>query len=132
MAERAIAAIYQEYLDSARTAMANPGRKPGDWSWGGKDGEKWGWDDKGIHVGGITIPNIVLAALPIPVTSNTEPVNFRAREFMRTDIQMHANVMSQDEFKAAVQRVRQRVDRERAERMKKQAEKKKDPPCCGD
>jgi hypothetical protein len=128
-AERAIASIYQEYLDSARAAMANPGRKPGDWSWGGKDGEKWGWDEKGIHVGGITIPNIVLAALPIPVTGNTEPVNARSREFMRNDIQMHAGLMSEDEFRAAVRRVRERVDRERRERMEK-AGKKKDGACC--
>lgn len=128
-AERVLAGIYREYLDSARAAMANPGRKPGDWSWGGKDGDKWGWDDRGIHVGGITIPNVVLAALPIPVTSNTEPVSARAREFMRSDIRAHSGLMTEDEFKAAVRRVRDRVDRERRERMEK-AGKRKDPPCC--
>ncbi len=130
-AERALAAIYNEYLDSARADIARSAsqRKPGDWSWGGKDGDKWGWDQNGIHVGGVTIPNIVLAALPIPVTSGTEPVNMRAREFMRNDIQMHAGLMSEDEFRAAVRRVRERVDRERRERMEKAA-KRKDPPCC--
>ena len=129
-AERALAAIYQEYLDSARADINRTAgqRKPGDWSWGGKDGDKWGWDQNGIHVGGITIPNVVLAALPIPVTSSTEPVNMRARDFMRNDIKMHAGLMSEDEFRAAVRRVRERVDRERREKMEKT--KAKNPPCC--
>jgi hypothetical protein len=131
-AERALSAIYQEYVVATRAEMARDSaqRKPGDWSWGGKEGDKWGWDKNGIHVGGITIPNIVLAALPIPVTSNTEPVNMRAREFMRSDIQMHANAMSEDEFRAAVRRIRERVDRERRERMEKSKERPKAPPCC--
>jgi hypothetical protein len=130
-AEKIIASIYQEYLDSARAAMNNPGRDPGDWSWGGKDGDKWGWDKNGVHIGGITIPNIVLAALPIPVTGATDPVNMRSRQFITSDIRAHAGLMTEDEFRAAVRRVRERVDRERRERMEKEAGKRKDPPCCG-
>ena len=132
-AERALAAIYGQYLDSARAQMSRDSatRKPGDWSWGGKDGAKWGWDDKGIHVGGITIPNIVLAALPMNVGPSMSPVDVRARDFVRSDIQSHAGLMTQDEFKAAVRRVRDRVDRERRERMEKAKEReKKLPPCC--
>src|SRR3954471_91110 len=126
--ERALSAIYDQYLDSAR-AQANRKaglRKPGDWSWGGKDGDKWGWDQNGIHVGGVTIPNIVLAALPLNMAPSSSPIEMRSRDFMRNDIQMHAGLMSEDEFKAAVKRVRERVDRERRERMDKA--KKKDPP----
>jgi hypothetical protein len=130
-AERALAAIYQEYLDSARADMNNPKRAPGDWSWGGKDGDKWGWDANGIHVGGITIPNVILAALPLNMAPTTSPVDVRTQNYIRQDIQMHAAVMSEDEFKQAVRRVRERVDRERRERMEKQQKKKeKDPPCC--
>jgi hypothetical protein len=134
-AERALAAIYGQYLDSARAQMSRDSatRKPGDWSWGGKDGAKWGWDDKGIHVGGITIPNIVLAALPMNVGPSMSPVDVRARDFVRSDIQVHAGLMTQDEFKAAVRRVRDRVDRERRERMEKAKEReKKTPVCCGE
>ena len=134
-AERALAAIYGQYLDSARAQMSRDSatRKPGDWSWGGKDGAKWGWDDKGIHVGGITIPNIVLAALPMNVGPSMSPVDVRARDFVRSDIQSHAGLMTQDEFKAAVRRVRDRVDRERRERMEKAKEReKKTPVCCGE
>jgi hypothetical protein len=133
-AERALAAIYQEYLDSARAGIARDSamRKPGDWSWGGKDGDKWGWDARGIHVAGVTIPNIVLAALPMNVAPKMSPVDVRAMDFVRSDIQSHAGLMSQDEFRAAVRRVRERVDRERRERMQREAErKKKEPPCCG-
>ena len=133
-AERALAAIYQQYLDSARAGMARDSlrRDPGDWSWGGKDGDKWGWDKNGIHVGGITIPNIVLAALPMNVAPSMSPVDVRARDFVRSDIQSHAGLMTEDEFRAAVRRVRERVDRERRERMQKQAERKKEPPCCSE
>ena len=132
-AERALAAIYEQYLDSARAQIARDAsqRKPGDWSWGGKDDDKWGWDKNGIHVAGITIPNIVLAALPMNVGPSMSPVDVRARDFVRSDIQSHAGLMSQDEFKAAVRRVRERVDRERRERMEKTKEReKKTPPCC--
>jgi len=112
--------------------MNDPRRKPGDWSWGGKDGDKWGWDERGIHVAGVTIPNIILAALPMNVAPKMSPVDMRAMDFVRSDIQSHAGLMTQDEFKAAVRRVRERVDRERRERMEKEAERqKKEPPCCG-
>jgi hypothetical protein len=133
-AERALSAIYAQYLDSARAQMSRDSatRKAGDWSWGGKDGDKWGWDQNGIHVAGITIPNIVLAALPMNVAPSMSPVDMRARDFVSRDIQYHAGLMSEDEFKAAVRRVRERVDRERRERMEKQKEReKKAPPCCG-
>ncbi len=130
-AERILSSYYQQYLDSARAAMANPQRQPGDWSWGGSGGDKWGWDQNGIHVGGITIPNIVLAALPIPVSGNASPVDVRARNFVSSDLAYYGRVMSEDEFKSAVKRVRERVDRERRERMEKAKEKeKKAPPCC--
>ena len=130
-AERILSGYYQEYLDSARAADGR--RKAGDLSFGGKDGDKWGWDENGIHVGGVTIPNIVLAALPIPVTMGTEPVGARQRDYVRQDIAFHAGLMSENEFKAAVKRVRDRVDRQRREKMEKAATaaaKKKDPPCC--
>jgi hypothetical protein len=132
-AERVLASYYQQYLDSARAAMNNPQRQPGDWSWGGKDGDKWGWDQNGIHVGGITIPNIVLAALPMNVgPTGPSPVDVRANDFVRADLAYQSRLMSEDEFKSAVKRVRERVDRERRERMEKAKEKeKKAPPCCG-
>lgn len=134
-AERALSAIYTQYLDSARAAMANPKRAPGDWSWGGADGDKWGWDQNGIHLGGITIPNVVLAALPLGAGPSGRNMNaiteMRTESYVRSDIQYHAGLMTEDEFRAAVRRVRDRVDRERRERMEKEKERAaKTPPCC--
>lgn len=123
-AERALSAIYNEYLDSARAAMNAPkGRAPGDWSWGGDNGEKWGWDAKGIHVGGITIPNAILAALPLNVSPQGRNMNAlidgRNDAYMRNDIKVHSGMMSEDEFRTAVRRIRERIDRERQEKMAK-------------
>ena len=132
-AERALAAIYAEYLDSARAAMAAPkGREAGDWSWGGKDGDKWGWDKAGIRVAGVTIPNVVLAALPLNISPQGRNMNAlidgRNDAYMRSDIKSHAGMMSEDEFRTAIRRTRERVDRERQERMAKA--KPKVAPCC--
>ena len=126
----ALSAIYDQYVDSVKASIANRGRAPGDWSWGGKDGDKWGWDQGGIHLGGITIPNAVLAALPLNIRPSGSSMNAltdnRADAYMRSDIAAHANMMSEDDFRTAVNKIRQRIDRERQERMAKQ--RKDDPP----
>ena len=128
-AEAALAAIYDQYVDSVKASVANRGRAPGDWSWGGKDGDKWGWDQGGIHLGGITIPNAVLAALPLNIGPSGRNMNAvtdgRTDSYMRSDIAAHANIMSEDDFRTAVKRIRERVDRERQEKM---AKKRQDPP----
>jgi hypothetical protein len=119
-ADSALSAIYTEYLDSVRVAQAHPGRAPGDWTWAGKDGSKWGWDPQGIHIGGITIPNAVLAALPLnigPTGNMNSLTDGRNQDYMRSAIQFNANAMSEDDFRAAVNRIRERVDRERQERL---------------
>jgi hypothetical protein len=121
-ADSALSAIYDMYVDSVKAALAAPrGRAPGDWSWGGKDGDKWGWDQAGIRLGGITIPNAVLAALPLNIGPQGRNMNAliegRTDAYMRADIQMHANIMSEDEFRVAVNRIHARIDRERQEKM---------------
>jgi hypothetical protein len=129
MADSALSAIYQMYVDSVKTAMANRGRDPGDWSWGGKDGDKWGWDPNGIHLGGITIPNAVLAALPLNMGPSGSSINAitdaRMDNYMRMDIKRHENMMTEEDFRSAVNRIHARIDRERQEKM---AKKRKDPP----
>ena len=128
-AEAALRAVYQEYLDSVRVAQAHPEKDPRDWSWGGKNGDKWGWDPDGIHIGGITIPNAVLAALPLNMGPSGRNMNAitdaRADAYMRSDIKLHARQMTEDDFRAAVLSIRERVDRERQLKM---AKRKKDPP----
>ena len=89
-------------------------RKPGDWSVKGKDGQVWGWDHAGIRLGKFTIPNALLALLPLNMTSPQSPIEARSAAFIRRDILEHAQrSISEDEFKAAVKRIRERKDRER-------------------
>jgi hypothetical protein len=113
-----VKAAFGIYEDSARRAAANAPRVPGDWTVPGKDGEKWGWDPVGVRLGKITIPNALLALLPINNTQGN-PVameRVRADALVRRDIQFHANrPISDDEFDKAIKRIRDRKDRERDE-----------------
>ena len=45
--------------------------------------------------------------------------------FMQADVQSHSNIMTKDDFRTAVQKIRDRIDRERQEKM---AQRRKDPP----
>lgn len=98
-------------------AIANGQRKPGDWTWKGKDGRTWGWDQRGIHVGKYTIPQALLALLPLNV-SGSSPIEARSAAYIRRDILDNAQrSISEDEFKAAIKRIRERKERERRQKM---------------
>ena len=121
MAERtdsAVKAAFGIFADSMRVAEANKGRAPGDWTFKDKNGRRWGWDPSGIRLGKVTIPQAVLALLPLNVQTNptfNDPVNRREMGFQSGDIAFHANrAVSDDEFRRAVKRIRERKDRERA------------------
>jgi hypothetical protein len=119
--------------------LANAQRKPGDWTWT-RDGKKYGWDQSGIHLGGITIPReaLALAGLFANVDAASNPtVADRARvvRSMTQDINYHApRAMNAEEFRTAVKRIRQRKERERqqareaAEKEKKEKEQKSAAP----
>ncbi len=117
-ADSAVKAAFGLFTDSMATAEANKGRAPGDWTRTDKNGRKWGWDQSGIHLGKVKIPQAVLALLPLNVQANptfNDPVTAREAAFRRADIQYHANrSVSEDEFRRAVKRIRERKDRERA------------------
>lgn len=111
--DSAVRALFAAYSDSVIAAEANAGRAPGDWTWG-KDGDKWGWDPKGIHLGKFTIPNVLLAALPLK-TGGVDGQRYRdmkTADYIRNDILIHSGV-SEDDFKNEVRRIRERVDQER-------------------
>lgn len=120
LADSAVQAAFGVYYDSARYAAEHPGRAPGDWTKTTADGEKWGWDPGGIRLGKFTIPNAILAALPLKVgNGGRSPVDLRSQEWMRNDILQHAQQsISEDEFRAAVRRIRERKERERREKEK--------------
>lgn len=116
--DSAVKAAFGIFVDSMQTAEANKGRAPGDWTVKDKSGGKWGWDEKGIRLGRLTIPQAVLSLLPLNVQANptfNDPVTRRENSFRRGDILYHANrAASEDEFRRAVKRIRERKDRERA------------------
>jgi hypothetical protein len=116
--DSAVKAAFGIFVDSMRTADANKGRAPGDWTVKDKHGGRWGWDTSGIRLGKVTIPQAVLALLPLNVQANptfNDPVTVREAGFRRADIMYHANrAAGDDEFRRAVKRIRERKDRERA------------------
>jgi hypothetical protein len=109
-------------------AIAEGQRKPGDWTWT-KDGKKYGWDARGIHLGGITIPReaLALAGALVNVDAASNPtVAERARTIrsMTQDINYNApRAMNAEEFRTVVKRIRERKERERREA--REAEEKK-------
>jgi hypothetical protein len=119
LADSAVKAAFGIYFDSATYAAEHPGRAPGDWTHTTADGQKWGWDPQGIRLGKFTIPNAVLAALPLKVGSGQSPVDYRNQQWMYNDIQQRAlRSISEDEFRAAVKRIRERKEKERREKEK--------------
>jgi len=104
------------YTDSV--AIAARQRQPGDWTVKGKDGQVWGWDKSGIRLGKYSIPNALLALLPLNAGSGRSPIETRSIEWIRRDVMENAQrTISEDEFRAAVKRIRERKERERRERQ---------------
>ena len=120
MIDSTVQAAFGVYYDSAKYAAEHPGRQPGDWTKTTADGQKWGWDPTGIRLGKFTIPNAILAALPLRIGNGGQsPVDVRSRAWMYSDIQMHAQQsISEDEFRDAVRRIRERKEKERRDKDK--------------
>ena len=99
-------------------AIAAGQRKPGDWTIKGKDGETWGWDQNGIRLGKYTIPAPLLALLPLNVNANMSPIEMRSAAYIRRDVLENTQrAISEDEFRAAVKRIRERKEREKRQKM---------------
>lgn len=116
--DSAIIARIEEYHDSL-SAVGTP-RDPGDWTFE-RNGEKYGIDRQYIRLGKFSIPTAVLALLPLNVQANpTQIERERTLSAMHAEIQEHAQrALNEDEFRAAVKRIRERKDREReAERAR--------------
>ena len=119
LVDSAVMAAFGVYFDSAKYAADHPGRQPGDWTKTTSDGEKWGWDPGGIRLGKFTIPNAVLAALPLKVGSGQSPVEARNAAWMHNDLLNKVqSSISEDEFRDAVRRIRERKEKERREKEK--------------
>jgi hypothetical protein len=109
------------------------GREAGDWTFQDKDGQKWGIDPRLIRLGPVSIPNAVLAMLPINHLGENPIMGQRERQLsvMRQDIMEGAQrQMNEDDFHKAVKEVRERKEREHEEilKMQQQALPKHLPP----
>lgn len=115
--DSAVKATIYAFNDSVARAARSAGKKPGDWTVE-SDGKKWGVDGNKIYLGKFAIPSAVLAALPIRIQGNPgETIADRLVTTRRNDVLVHAqSQFHEDEFKAAVKRIRERKDRERRER----------------
>ena len=104
-----VADMLGVYIDSLEAASHQ--RKPGDWTITTKDGKKYGWDQQGIQLGKFMIPNALFALLPMKIQANpTQSTRYDAG--MRADVLFQGRLtISEDEFKAAVKRIRDRNEK---------------------
>jgi hypothetical protein len=121
-------AITGRYNDSVMAL--GPQRQPGDWTKtiGGK---KWGMDQQYIHLGPISIPNAILAALPLnTLTGNPiAAANERLINYRSADIEFQRNKQLDDEeFHKAVKEERLRKEREHEEHQKKKEQQPNPTP----
>lgn len=117
--DSAVKATIMAFNDSVAMAAGNQGKRPGDWTFE-NNGKKWGIDGNKIYLGKFAIPSAVLAALPIRIQGNPgETIADRLVTTRRGDLMLHAQSQyHDDEFKAAVKRIRERKERERREKEK--------------
>ena len=108
-----IASRIGQHHDSL-AALGTP-RDPTDWTFE-RNGKKYGIDRDYIRLGDVSIPTAVLALLPLNVQGNPIAIEREKRlNAMHADIAEHAQrSVNEDEFRAAVKRIRERKDRERA------------------
>lgn len=113
-------------LDSLNRAQGRTGRKPGDWTKTDKNGDKWGWDQKGIRLGKVMIPNALLALLPLNagtagrMSGNMTQMDAERRlSASRADImRMSERGMGEADFRKIVNELRDRRETERRNRLK--------------
>lgn len=104
---------FARYADSVATY--GDARKPGDWTFK-KGGKTYGWNERGIVLGDVTIPAPLLALLPLNRAGSNGQAFLRREDpaAMHAAIQQGAQrAMTADEFRERVRRIRERKDRER-------------------
>jgi hypothetical protein len=81
-------------------------------------GGEWGVTPQYIALGKLKIPTALLALLPLNMSSRVSPIEARRDAYIRRDIMENAQrSISEDEFRAAVKRIRERKERERKEKL---------------
>jgi hypothetical protein len=124
-ADSAVRAVFEAYREATIAAQLNPGRNPRDWTID-RNGQKYGLDSQYIYLGKFKIPSAILAALPINTggVDGSRILNARSSDWIRQDILSHSQGLTEDDFRAAVKRIRERKERER----RNADDQKKDKP----
>jgi hypothetical protein len=114
--DSAVRAIYVAYREAELAAEASKGRSPRDWTFE-RAGQKYGVDSQYIYLGKFKLPSAILAALPLNYggVDGSRIIQARNASWIQQDIYAHSQGLSEDDFRAAVKRIRERVDRERKE-----------------
>lgn len=123
-----LATHVKKYNDSV--AMTANKFESGDWTFHSKDGEKWGVDKQFIRLGPVSIPDAVLAVLPINHLGENPTMGQREAQLnaMRQDIMQGAQrQLNEDDFRRAVKEVRERKEKEHEELLKLQQQAKPHP-----
>jgi hypothetical protein len=114
--DSAVKAIYVAYREAEIAAEEHKGRDPRDWTFE-KGGQKYGIDSQYVYLGKFKIPSMILAALPFNYAGvdGNRIIQARNAQWIQNDIYMHSQGMSEDDFRAAVRRIRERKEREKRE-----------------
>ena len=117
-----VVASHIHHVEDSLAAIG-PTRAPGDWTVKGKDGKQYGIDQKYIHLGNFSIPTALLALLPLNVTGNPSTYeNAKRIGLMRDAINEGEARSARDaDFNAAVKELRQRAQKERADKAREDA-----------
>jgi hypothetical protein len=114
--DSAVKAIFMAYREATIEAEAHRGRNPRDWTFE-RGGQKYGVDSQWVYLGKFKLPSAILAALPFNYggVDGTRIIQARNAAWIQNDIYTHSQGLSEDDFRAAVRRIRERKDRERKE-----------------
>lgn len=127
--DSAVKAIYMAYREAEVLAEEHKGRDPRDWTFE-RNGQKYGVDTSWIYLGKFKIPSAILAALPFNYggVDGNRIIQARNAAWIQNDIYTHSQGLSEDDFRAAVRRIRERKDRERKEQEEKEKASQKATP----
>lgn len=121
--ERLDSALYttlRRHVDSVAANAYSPNKfERGDWTIE-RNGQKYGIDQQYIRLGKFQIPTALLALLPLNRMQGNPIAMERDRNaaYMRADIMYHAQAaMNEEQFRKAVQAIRDRKERERRQRV---------------
>lgn len=121
-----VAAAIEFARDSMAATAYNPNKfERGDWTFE-KNGRKYGIDKSAIRLGPVSIPNALLALLPLNMQGNPiQAERDRAMASLRNEILYQSQrSLNEEQFRKAVKELRERKERERQQQEKDRAQPK--------